>query len=306
MADAPIVISGLNSSGANVLLRFLADEFVQAGRNIGSPLKFVTDVSAQVASKGEKVGVIVAPTLTSALLTDGNAKVLDDTGPTTADVTLDKHRTVNFGYTQIASALDGNNTARVMIQASVASLLNGIEEDVFSAITSGFTTNVVGTYNSDITVANIVAGVAKLDDAKAPYPRVGLVRHDAKAYGALSQLAGWEQFVYTGQTSPNVLPQGSQGRMYRDVSWFKSQAMPKATNNIDNAIFCPQAIAVAMRPMAAPAGGPVAETIFDAESGIVFQILTQWNPSTLANEFVVHALYGYSVVKESWGCLFKS
>lgn len=309
MANAPMtsLAASLGASGANVLLRYLASQVIAAGRNIGTPLKYINDVSEAVAQKGEKVGVFKQPDVASALLTDGNAKVLDDTPGTTVDVTLNKHRYQAMSMTQIAQALAGSEYAAQNVRARITGLLNDVESDVLSVITAGITTNTTGTYNTAIDEAAVKGAVAKLDESKTPYPRIGLVRHDLNAYGALSSLAGFDQFQYTGQQSPNVSPMGGQGRLWRDVNWFKTQALPKATNNIDNVVFNPQAIAMAMRPLAAPmAPGVMAETVFDPESGVVFQILYQWDGSKLAEEIVIHCLYGYSVIKETWAVLLKS
>lgn len=313
MADQPINSgsTSLGSSGADVLLRFLSDQVVQASRNWGGPLKYFSDVSGAVAQKGNVVGVYVSPNLASRTMTDGAAKVLDDDTGSTTNVTLNRLRYSAFSKTTVARALEGDFTTAAQIQARVAALLNDIEADVLSTATSSFTTNTaVGAYNTAITEAEVSKGVEAILDQRPPQtgPLIGLVRSGEKAWGALAQIANFNQYQVTGQISPLVEESYGNGKLWHNTRWYMTQALPKSGTSIDNLIFHPQSLSVAMRMPgdSISSNAPAIQNVVDPQSGVAFQLLMQWDPARMADEIVVRALYGYSVVKDAWAVQLKA
>ncbi len=314
MADQDISSqsASLGATGANVLLRFLTDEFVKAARDWGGPLRYVMDVSPALAKQGQKVGVRVAPNVNSRLLVDGSAKTLDDDTGTTVDVTLNRTRYSAFGVTDVAAAMDGRASDSTFISSRVSALLNGIEEDVMSLATTGFTTNTAqGTYNTSLTEAAFDAAMQQVLNQKPPNDGniVALVRSGATSYGALLTLPA---FSYSLNTGLGIGAQVSQnmgiGRPFHGAYTYMSQAMPLNGTSTDNLIFHRSAIAIAMRNLDVPPDGlgVMCETVSDAASGVTFQIRLQYDKNTLATEFVASVLYGYAVTKDAYGCLLKS
>ncbi len=300
------------SSGANVLLRFVSDQFVRSARNWGAPLKYVMDVSPNLAEKGQKVGVRVAANVNSRLLTDGSSTVLDDDTGTTVDVTLNRTRYTKFGVTDVAAAMDGNATKASLIASRMAGLFNGIEEDVMSVATSSFTTNTAqGTYNTAITEAAFMAAVQSVLSQRPPNDQniVALVRSGTTSYGALLSLQSFSFALNTGlgvgaQVSANM----GQGRPFHGAWTYMTQAMPLSGTSTDNLIFHRSAIAVAMRNIEIPMAGlgVVAQNFVDEASGVTYQVRLQYDKNTMAQEFVVSVLYGYAVTKDAYGCQLKS
>jgi hypothetical protein len=89
--------------------------------------------------------------------------------------------------------------------------------------------------------------------------------------------------------------------------WSATTSVYRNGTSVDNVVFHPDAICVAMRPFPVVAGPGVEMANFvDSESKIAFQICRSWNKDKLAFEIVIHVLYGYGVGRESWGLLFKS
>jgi len=314
MADQPINsgASSLGSSGADVLLRFLSDQVVQASRNWGGVLRHISDVSGAVAQKGNIVGVYVSPNIASRTMTDGAAKVLDDDTGTTTNVTLNRLRYSAFSKTTVARALEGDFTTAAQIQSRVYALLNDIESDVLSTATASFTTNTAtGTYNTAITEAVISESVETLLDQRPPsgVPLIGMVRSGTTSWGAIAQLANFVQVQVTGESkAPTVDEAYGQGRLWHNTRWYMTQAMPKTGTSTDNLILHPQALSMAMRIPgdSISSNSPAITTVVDPLSGIAFQIIMQWDPARMADEIVVRALYGYSVVKNAWGIQLKS
>jgi len=299
MADATI----LNSDLSALEMTYVSDLIVEAGRNYSNPLKYFTNVSNEIGYKGKACAVQIAPVLSSYLATDGNSLTLNNTVATTSTVTLNKDRVFAFSRTNVAGAIAGDVQLRNHLKASIVGMLNDVESDCLSLITSGITTNVAGTYNTAVTSAAIQAAGAALDEAKAPqFGRVGILRHGAKAYDAFTALI---TYTNTGAQSP-LVKDNSGGIFYNDVTWFKSQALPRNTNNTDNVILTPGAIAIAMRNPELPVAGALCDNIVDTESGLAFQIVSQYDINKRANVWAVQMLYGVSILKETYGALLKA
>lgn len=310
MADLTInsTAGSQGSSGANRLMRFIATQFIRSARNRGGPTRFITDVSDAVANRGNIVAVPVAPNVTSRLLTDGSASVLDDDTGSTVNVTLNRHRYSKFSMTSVERALDGDTSNEMLVRSRVDSILNGLEEDLLSIATSSFTTNTaVGTYNSAITEANFATCVQTLLDQRAPGPLTALIRSGTNAWGALSQIANFANAQVTGAATGVMADENyGNGRIFHSCRCFLTQALPKSGTSIDNLMFDRSAIAMAIRPLPLPSAGANAMNVTDPETGITFQLLQQWDGSRFADEIAVRFLYGYSVVKDAYGIQFKS
>ncbi len=305
MADQDI--TSVNLGTMKALLTFLSTMFVVVGRNASSPLKAFMNVSDQVATVGQAVNIMVGTPVTSALLTDGSNIVLNNSVGTGATVTLNRYRYIAFGVTQLAEALSGNAAAVVLIQQTIASLLNDIEADCLSQVTAG-ATQVCGTYNSPITQATLEQATYLLNENKAPSARWGILRHDANAWGAFTQLP---QIVYSYQTglqSP-VNTGNFQGpiRAY-GADYVMSQAIAKNTNNIDNVLVAPGGMALAARALPLPpaGAGAIQENVFDAEAGVAMSLTTQWNRETQSVEIVAKCVYGYTIPQPNYLVNIKS
>ena len=310
MADQPITsaAASLGSSGANTLLRYLETQFVRAARNTGMPMKFTMDVSGAVASKGNQVGVYIAPDITSSLLTDGSAATQDDTPGTTSNVTLNRHRYTKFSLTQVARALDGDFTTQKLLDSRIVGVLNGVEEDVLSLATS-FTTNAnAGTFNTALTEAECAEATRKLMSQKAPGPYIALVKAgDVTTWEALVQIANFTQANTSGKENPVFNLGYGQGRFFHGAYYFYCHGVNQSGTSTSNLVYSQNAIAVAMRLPAQPMSPGVAvQNIVDSESGIAFQVVMNFNGDRLADEITVHTLYGYGITKNAYGVELRS
>lgn len=301
--------TSLGASGLNSLLTLFMADFRTQKRNIGSPLTFMNnDASKVIASQGQTVTLPIYPTTASSLLIDGQAVASDDNVGTNVSVTLNKHRYVKFSLTQMARMLDGDKVTSGLMLGRVFGLLNDIESDVLSIVTTGFSTNVVGTYNTALTEAVISSAHTKYKNALPPSntPPCFLIRPDANAYGALEQLSAFRDYQVTGVTSPTVQPGVFINGLTRyGARYVETQALPLAGTSGDNVMFHPNAICTAFRAFEAPMAPGVA-TQTDTIDGITFQMVMTYNGDRLQDEMTLHALYGYSIGREIWGVQVKS
>lgn len=299
MANQPIVSSDLSS----LQMTYLSNKFVRVGQVYGNPLKSFIDVSADIGNRGGTVNYRVAPKTSSTLITEGAAVTFDNSTGSTVPITLNKQREISFEISSLAESIQGNAQAEMLIDSAITGLYNDVVADCLSLITSGVTTNVVGTYNTALTQDVILAAGSKLDDVNAQGKRIGLLRHGTNSWDAFSKLITWTN---TGVVSPLV--NGTAGRAYdyNDVSWYKTQALPKNTNNTDNCILTPGAIGIAMRPLAAPIAGALYVPVVDAESGFACNLVMGYDATKGGNYCKAQVLYGVAMIKESYSVLIKS
>jgi len=322
MADQPMTSlpGSYGSSGANMLLRALAAEFVQASMDWGGPLRYFTTPSPTVGMFGDKVGVPVAPNSNSYIRTDGSAIVLNDDTGTTVDVTLNRPREFFFETTAQAKALlngASDLALRMKINSALAAMYNGVVEDILATVVAGSTFNTAqGTYNSAATEANLVTAIHLILTQKPPegQPLIGFLREGATSYGALAQIANFAQASTMQQgTGPTAYGAAfdqmyGQGREWHLCRWFMSQSLPRTGTSTSNIIFAPQSVAVAMRLPDAPSPGlgVNVENIDLSEKGIVLQLIQQWDVARQAECIGLKVIYGTAVVKPEWLIEFKT
>lgn len=313
MANAPITTaaSGIGSSGINSLLSLFMAQFQSIKRAGGRPLQYMnSDASATLASYGQTANIPLYNNTSTTLLTDGNAVTLDDTTGSSATVTLNKHRVTKFSITQVAQALSAGDMTVInnLVGARIASLLNDVEADILSIANTAFTSNVSGTYNTAITETVIVDAMQKYMGNLPPTNvlPVAIVRHDSNAWGSLLQLPVFRDWQVTGQVSPTATDAYLDTGVQRyGARWVVSQSVNKSGNNIDNLVFHPNAICYAMRQFENPLS-PGVQSVTMQDSGVMFQMLLQWNGDRLADEVAIHALYGFAAGRQEWGVQLKS
>ncbi len=305
MADQPINSTNLDTMKA--LLTLLSSVSVVVGRNLNSPLKYVMNVSDEVAQVGKAINIMVGTPLTPQSLGDGDSLILNNTVGTGQTLTLDKQAVIPFAVTQYADTLANSAELPVLVQQAIASLLNGVETDFFSQVTS--LGNNAGTYNTALTQDAVNAAVATLDANLAPQPRYGFLRHDAKAWPAF---AAFGQTVYSYQTGIAPSPINSAAHSgpiyYNGVNWFKTQAINKSTNNISNVVWSPGGLAIAARPykMVPDGVGVLQENVMVTDAGIPITIMTSFDKNTQSIEIVFKCLYGYKIPQPNFAVELRS
>ncbi|HEY3322079.1 MAG TPA: hypothetical protein VGP72_16550 [Planctomycetota bacterium] len=316
MSNLVITESTLGDEGLKSLMILLAEGFLAAKRARGHPINFVNSNSPSqaIAEFGQTARVLLSPSVASTLVSPGADLVYDDTVGTSVDVTLNKFRRTAFGYSQVAEALDGGHSVASVTEGHMSGLFNDIEADVLSIATS-LHTNVVGTYGADVTDEVIAAAFGKLADAYVPEgaPLVGYLHQGPSAWQAFTAIPYVRQYYNTGEKSPDkIATYGSSPILHKSIGWMLSQSVKRTSGTFtyahtNNIAFHRDAILMAMKPLRVPTvKGVEAMNFRDADSGIEFQILKQWDPKQTAEILVIQALYGIALGREDWAVLIKS
>jgi hypothetical protein len=297
-------------------MTYLWSRFVPAFKARGFDKLSVLDVSDTVATTGYTAKVSVAQVMPSNLLSDGNSRVLSDLPPAIASVTLTQDRLTAFGLTQLVQAfINGQATLPAMVDAAISGVLNDMQEDIISTIIANVpVANTSGSYGSAITESSALAAVTGLVANYMPQePYKALLAPTAGAWGTFAQIksAVWAQVRGYQQDSPVIGNARSFDQIaWQGGEWVQSQLVPAPTVSAavhsSNPVWHPAAIAVAMRPMPVPTGGPIARNFVDPVTGCSVQMITQWNLLSQSEELVVKVLYGMAPAQAQWSWLIKA
>ena len=293
------------------LMTYIWSKFVTAFRARGFDKMAFLDVSDTIASTGHVAKVTVAQTMPSNLLSDGDTRVLSDLPPAVASVTLTQDRIAAFAVSSIVEAfINGQATLPAMVDAALAGVLNDMAEDFISTIIANIPVgNVVGTYGSNPTESTFLGAVTGLVQNYMPEETYyGLLAPTAGAWGQFAQVktAVWAQVRGKNEDSPVIKgPKAfDQAIQWNGGLWSQSQLVPAPTVSAaihsSNPVWHPSALAVAMRALPVPVGGPIAKNFTDPNTGLTVQQVIQWNILTQSQELLVKVLYGMAPAQSQW------
>ena len=318
MANAVITSAtgGLGATGMATILTVLADTFLGVKRARGHILKYCNTDGAGVGVPHGTVRFMVPPAGTTPNDdTDGTSPSYDDTVAASKDVTLSVHKSVKFGFSQIAQTLDGGRAINPVVGGRMADLFNAVEADICT-LASTFSTNTGGTGATAVDRTAIALARTQLVNKNVPAgdPLMALWKPGATAWGALTTLADFNEYRIRGER-PSAYDPGNEFGVVpiydRGVYHLESQNVKQATAaevvTQYNFMFHRDAILVAMKaPMIPTSPGVEAMNFKDPDSEIEFQILKYWDKDTDAEALKIHTLYGKALGREDWGALILS
>ena len=199
---------------------------------------------ADVSQKGDVVRIPKVSNLSASDI--GNDGSLSDSANTETDVTItvDQWRGCSFNLPDMLAA-QSNNDLMSIYSSKIGYALGLDLEDKLFALATGFSQN-VGSYNTDVTDANLRRAVQYLDDADAPFED----RHLMLKPATVNTILGIDKFVrydsipFAKDSSPIV--KGNLGEIY-GVSTHKSTRVYKTGNNTSNLMFHREAIGLAVQ-----------------------------------------------------------
>lgn len=307
MSAALITASNVTNAGIGTVMTVLADGFLESRRNKGNIIKFVNTSGETIGAPHGTARFIVAPdNLTVSDETDGTNVSLDNTSGQYYDVALTTHKSLTFGFTAMANALDGGRGLAPNIEGRQASLFNTIEKDVCSLVSTS--TNVYGTGGSDLTEAVYDASRANIVTNQAPAgdDLYAFYSPDTHSFVALQNLAGYRQWAYTGEVSDQVKSTYGKGKYWKGAWHFESQNVFTETYSTQfshcNFLAHKDAILVAMVDLPMPSAGiGVQQMNFaDPESGIKFSVKQYFDQAHNGEVIKLEALYGRALGRSEW------
>lgn len=310
--------ASLGASGVGSIMTVLADEFLKAKRQRGHAINYC-NTRGTVMGESKILGTVrfMVPPSGSSISdeTDGVTPDSVNTISNSKDVTLSVHKTAVVEFSQIAQTLDGGRSIPVVLAGRINDLLNAVDNDI-STLASTFSTNSVGTANTDISQTTWDGARLKLVNAQVPVgdPIYSLLHSSAHAFGAWKNLPTTNEYRVRG-TTPQAYEPGTEfgvvpiynGGMWGLESQSVTQATISAVVNTYNFALHRDAILVAMKAPAIPTSpGVEAMNFKDTDSDVEFQILKYWDKDAGADVMKIHTLYGKAIGRDDWGCVILS
>lgn len=248
---------------------------------------------AEVAEYGDVIHVPNISNFSAARDKAANTQVtLDTLTETSVDITIDKHKYVAFAIEdKLAKQSKYDLTAEYTDRAGYQ-IAKAVDTDLL-ALYSGFTTTDVGSYESDITDATILAAIQQLELNDVPMEDRCFIIHA----GQMTALLGIDKFVkadYLGQYDmPTPVQKGPStrsmfGTLYGIPVYYSTNVAVTTgtTNYVHNVLIHKEAWSLAMQM--AP------------------RVQMEYDLDLLADKVVTDVLYGVQTLRGDFGVELRS
>lgn len=248
---------------------------------------------AEVASKGDVIHVPNVSNFDGARDKSANTNVtLDTITDTTTDITIDKHKYVAFAIEDKLAKQSQYDVTSYYTERAGYAIAKAIDSDLL-ALYSDLTTTDVGSYESDITDATILAAIQQLELNDVPMEDRCFVIHS----GQMTALLGIDKFVkadYLGQYDmPTRVAEGPSsasmfGTIYGIPVYYTTNVAitTGTTNYVHNMLFHKEAFALALQM------SPRVQMEYDIDM--------------LADKVVTDTLYGVKTLRPTFGVEIRS
>ncbi len=257
---------------------------------------FSTNLSAEVADKGDtvKVPVIGAPSPAS----DFAGTYIDNTDSeaSTVAVTLDRHKFKTVHLT----AKEADTTAIPLLEKLVSTasqqLAIDVLTDIFPCITAtNFKTALSNVATSNFDYKEVLKVRESCNKAKMPKDRRSLVLNTSLNTALLADDIIAKSYI-TSLAQPGVV----EARISRiaGMSVYETDCVPDNSENLGGFVAHPSAIAVAMRYLQPIANYDEAGAVTDPVTGLTFGYLRYTDTATNKVYITLEALYGFKVIRK--------
>lgn len=262
------------------------------------------DTDFEPAQRGKSVTVPYPGTFTAQdKAEDANATVQVPSGGTSATVTLNKHKYVDFIVEDFARVQASGELLDRYVSPAAIALAEALEGDLF-ALYSGLASG-GGTSGTDLSATTIRSLRKTFNDAKLPQAGRSLVMSTKDEVALLgdSNLA-----AYFANSNPAGIAEGSIGRLF-GFDLYVSQLVkttgtsPVSTKNIG---LTRDAMILATRPLDEPAAGIESTTIVDDASGLAIRVMRQYDMNARGHRIGFDILYGAAVLRSTSGATVLS
>ena len=192
--------------------------------------------------------------------------------------------------------------------AAAMEALAGEIEDSLIALFTGFSTNVVGAYGTDLDAADFRTIRKNFNDSKAPMSgRVAVI----STKDEIALMADTTLEAYFANAKPEVVAAGALAELYGTRIFVSNRIATDTVANPDetvNSAFHRDAMILAMRDLpAVPAGlGAVSHSVIDPESGLQFRVVMSYDARLGGVQVTYEALWGVKELRDALGQLVRS
>jgi hypothetical protein len=237
---------------------------------------------------------------------DTLATVQTPAGGATIQVTLNRHKYVDFIIEDVATAQARSDLFESYVRSSAVAIAKAVETDLFALYTS-LTGGTVGSSGNDVTAATIRNARKLLNDKNVPLTNRALVVSDKDE---IALLGNPDLATYFAFAQRDAIANGSIGRLYGfDV--YVSQLVPVVTgtpNSTKNLAIHQEAMILAVRPFVdpPPQSGVQVATVQDPETGLSLRVQYQYDMANRGVRVGLDILYGVAVLRPTAGVVVLS
>lgn len=268
-------------------------------------------VNRNFADAPQAVGDIVNVPVRGALTVQDKASgaVVEAQAPAdaTVQVLLNKHKVVSFAVPSDVDAMANVDVMAGYLEDAAVAIAEQMEIDGLTAAYTGFTTNVVGSAGTALSEANVISVRQKLVEAKTPQSAPRYLFLNPRAVATALGIARLTEADKLG-IPEGPIRSGAIGRLH-GLTVIESQyvvIVAGAPDAVNNVALHPDALTLAMRTLKAPRSPNVANNVAagsteNGTQGIGIRITMAWDQNYLSDRAAAEALYGWKVVRETFG-----
>lgn len=255
---------------------------------------------------GNTVNISVPPTNVVANdISEGSAVQYQQTSLSNVPILVNKHKESSFEITDVAQMYSNLDLVDTWLSPHVISIAQQIETDIFSMYANA-TSGPVGTQGTPLTSAVIGSAETALYNAKAYGDKyLALTPGDYDVVRALPEFVNQYQIG----NDQNALATGILGQI-KGFNVFRSQLTPSVTVSSTttnyNLAFVPDAIALVTRSFKDIPQGLGAVTGNISLGGFTMQLVWSYDPTSFAQRFSLHCLYGVKALRPTFMSQVKS
>lgn len=269
-----------------------------------SPLRKIFYASEVIGNAGQTVDVPIRAKVHSYKRVAGAAYTQNSDSGSSFPLTVDQERaTPSMALELGVQAMTGNNNAEDQVMDNIRSLFNDLDEELFALIDANVASaRSIGSYGTAISEANIATVMAALTEQDNVPDSIPSAFLSPTGWYDLAQIQSFQTAYGYNAVRLTSTDDVGDGTPYYGARWAKSRGVyrPNPTQ-YDGVIFYPEAVYAAMRPMPNPdVGGVVCEDIVDPASGVVCQLVIDYDQGTKQVVMTARLLYGLAIANAAW------
>lgn len=261
------------------------------------------DYEATLANAGDTVNVPLPATLSVNNIAEGGSVTTQAPNLGNAAIVLSNHPEATFQIPDVTKVLASPDLMQLYMSPAINALAEQIETDLLGTYAQFTANTAIGTGGSATTEAFIDSCESALFSAKVPTTEPLNLVLAATPYSTARTLSRFSE----AQTiaDPSALKTGVLG-MIKNFRVYRSQFVPYVSTTSYNLAFHKNALGLVMRrlPSVIPGTGAVVE--YAELGGYGFRVVMSYNPSTLAQQFTVDALYGVGVLRNNHAVVLQA
>ena len=254
-----------------------------------------------IATAGDTINVPIPPVMTATNIIESGTLTPQNPSLGNAQIVLDSHVVTSFQLPDVTRALAQPDLIRAYMMPSVIAIATKVETDLLSQFPL-FTSNTPVGAQSAMDESRIDLAETTLFNAYVPDSEPKFLIVSGNAFGETRQIPRFTEYqsgVNRDQQSP--IQTGVMAGRLKNFMVYRSQLVPNVGGTTYNLAFARNALALVVRPLAAPMPGTGAIGYYAELGGFGVRVVASYVHGMLGQMFSVDCLYGTGVLRQNFG-----